>query len=310
MKKILVTGASGFIGSYCIKMLIDRNYEIHTISRKSIENLVNENVSWYNVDLFNNKKIESVFKKVRPTFFMHLAWKMETGLNLNSENNEKWLNLSKNLISLFHRYGGKRILISGSCFEYDLNHEILTENSTPLNANNEYGKSKNRLYQYLKSYGAENDLSYIWPRIFFAFGPGQKEQSLLPYVMTGLMNNSKIELTDGNQRYDYIYVKDVALALILLLESSYNGDVNVSSGKVIKLKDLILKIARIFDRENLLNFGILSRPQGSPDFVLGNNELLKKVTSWNENYGIDNGITEFIDYYKSKNNQDTLSKSK
>ena len=299
-KKVLVTGASGFVGRHCLEVLEARDYEIHAISRQNIKNSNTNRINWYNVDLFDEAGIEDIFKAIKPNYFIHLAWKMETGLNLNSEGNKEWFYLSKMLIRLFHQYGGERVFISGSGFEYDLDYKVLNENSTPLRPNNEYGKNKNKLNSFIKSYCENNDLSYVWGRIFFAFGPGQKDQSLIPYVISSLKSNSEINLTDGNQEYDYIYIKDVALAIVLLLESSYIGDINISSGKVIKLKDLIVKIARIFNKENLLNFGSLSRPKGSPNFVLGENELLKKVTSWTEKHGIDKGIKEFISYYKNQ----------
>lgn len=298
MKKILVTGATGFIGSNCIELLIKRDYEIHAISRNSIDNSNNNNIFWYKIDLFDVNEIERIFKEVRPSHFMHLAWKMETGLMLNSEENEKWLYLSQNLIDLFYQYGGERILVSGSCFEYDLTHNNICHEKTQLIPNSSYGISKMKLYQYLKSICDKKNLSYVWGRIFFTYGPGQKAKSLVPYVVGNLCNNNIVETTDGNQIYDYLYVEDIALALILLLESPHQGAVNISSGNPLTLKKLILKIAEIFERKDLIEFGVKPRPKDSPDYIVGDNTLLKKITSWNQHFELNEGIKKFINFYK------------
>jgi len=297
MKKILVTGISGFIGNHCIPFLLERGYEVHAISRTSQES-DNVKVIWHYIDLFNTEVVEEVFKRIRPTHFLHLAWKVESGLKLDSDENEKWYHLSKKLVSYFHENGGERLVITGSCFEYDHSNGIITEEFTPLKPNNEYGKNKNKLYQHLKNLKENDGISYTWARIFFTFGPGQKAQSLVPYVISSLMNNKVVETTDGNQKYDYVYVEDVALALVLVLESSYNGAVNISSGKTLKLKDLISKIAKVFDKENLIKFGERERPEGSPDLVLGINDVLKRETDWEENYTIDQAIEKTINYFK------------
>lgn len=298
MKKILVTGGTGFIGSHCLEELSQSNYEIHAISRNSNKKI--KNVVWHNIDLFDENDFINVLKLVKPNYLMHLAWKMETGLNLNSNNNEKWFNLSKNIIDLFYKHGGERVLATGSGFEYDLTYKTLSESESPINPNNEYGKSKSKLFNYLESSAEKNNTSFIWARIFFAYGPGQKKQSLLPYVVDCMMKNIKVETTDGNQQYDYIFVKDVARALVLLLESSYNGPVNVSSGKVTKLKDMVLKIGDHFNKKELLDFGARERPVGTPDFILGENDRLKTITSWKEEYNVDNGIEELIEYFKPR----------
>jgi len=297
MKKILVTGASGFIGKHCIDILMKGDYEIHALTRNKDEQNTS-NLFWYIIDLFETNEVEKLFKKIKPTHFLHLAWKVESGLSFGSNENEKWFHLSKELIRFFYQNGGERLVVSGSCFEYDLSlgNEVLEE-VTPLNSNNEYGKNKNKLYQYLKLLHKDENINFAWGRIFFTFGPGQKSASLVPYVISSLKNNKLVETTDGNQKYDYLYVEDVALALVSLVESTYVGAVNISSGKTIKLKELILKFAKVFDKEHLIKFGIRKRPENSPSHVLGNIEILKNKTNWKKQFDIDTAVEKTINYY-------------
>ncbi len=299
MKKILVSGASGFIGKHCIKILSNRNYEIHALTRNQEEQNT-ENIYWHTIDLFNIDKVEKLFKEIKPTYFLHLAWKVESGLSFGSNENEKWFNLSKKMVNFFYQNGGERLVVSGSCFEYDLSTgNAILENKNSLKSNNEYGKNKNKLYQYLKLLQKEKGISFAWGRIFFTFGPGQKPASLVPYVISSLRNDKTVETTDGNQEYDYLYVEDVALALVSLVESTYVGAVNISSGKTIKLKELILKFAKVFDKEHLIKFGVRERPENSPSHVLGNIDLLKKETNWKKQFDIDEAIKKTINYYNT-----------
>ncbi len=299
MEKILVTGGSGFIGRHCIKELRDRNYEVHAISRSLISENHIEGVIWYQLDLFDLDKVEKIFKEVKPKFLMHLAWKMETGLKLDSDENESWYYLSKEIVDFFYAYGGERAVVSGSCFEYDHNSGDISEASTPLKPNNEYGRNKNRLFRYLESLNRTNGISYAWARVFFTFGPGQKLGSLVPYVITSLLKDEVVETTDGNQEYDYLYIKDVVHGLILTLESNHVGPVNICSSKATKLKSLISTIAKKFNKEELIKFGVKARPKGSPSRVVGINDVLKNSTEWSEKYVLEDAIQETINYYKA-----------
>ena len=141
MKKILVTGLSGFIGNHCIPFLIENGYEVHAISRNAKDN-DDPKVNWHYVDLFNTEKVEEIFKTIKPKYFLHLAWKVESGLKLDSDENEKWFYLSKKLLNYFYQNGGERLVVTGSCFEYDHSNGIISEATTPLKPNNEYGKIK------------------------------------------------------------------------------------------------------------------------------------------------------------------------
>ena len=85
--------------------------------------------------------------------------------------------------------------------------------------------------------------------------------------------------------------------MIETLNSSHIGPVNISSGETIKLKDLILKIAKKSQKEHLIHFGKKDRPVGSPDKVLGLNKVLKNETNWKRKYSIDEGLTNTINYY-------------
>ena len=121
MKKILVTGASGFIGSHCLPLLLERDYEIHAVTSKNKENK-NEisNLKWHKADLLNHIQIKNLISYVQPTHMLHYAWYCKPGTLASSVNdNLLWVQSSLEIMRLFTKYGGERIVMTGSCNEYD-----------------------------------------------------------------------------------------------------------------------------------------------------------------------------------------------
>jgi len=300
LKKILVTGANGYIGSHVIKLLIEKDYEIHAISRFIKEDNIQNNIYWHKIDILKTNDIEDLMYRVKPTFLIHLAWKIGSGLKHESNENHDWLEESKTLVSSFYKSGGKRILVSGTCAEYDWKHENLTENITPLNPLTNYGKVKNKFFNFLDSYCSVNNYSFIWPRIFFSFGPNQNENSLVPFVIKKLMNNKVVNTTEAQQKYDYLYIEDIALAIVLLLESNYDGAVNISSGKTTKLKKIINTIAEHFYKKDLIQFGAVPYAKNTSMNLVGNNNILKIETGWTPRFTIKEGLSKTIEHYKKE----------
>jgi len=298
--RILITGASGFIGTHVLNLLVHENFKIHAISRNVRKDHSKNGVEWYKADLLKEVDIEGIFEKIRPKYLIHLAWKTGSGLKHESDENILWLKKSKELISVFYKYGGSRVLVSGTCAEYDWNYENLIEDKTPLVPLSGYGKAKLELFNFIESFSSTNDLSYVWARIFFCFGPHQNTNSLVPYVIDKLLKNEVVKTTEGDQVFDYLYIEDIAFALVSLLKSDYRGAVNISSGNGIKLKQLISKIAEYITAQDLIRFGAIPYTLGKPMKIIGNNTILRKNSKWTPKYTLDEGLRKTINYQKLK----------
>lgn len=301
MKRVLITGASGFIGSHCLEQLQKTAYQLHATEWDPMIRHRFDKVTWHRVDLLKGDQVEEMIRNVRPTHLLHLAWHVETGMQLNSTENLKWINASINLLEAFQKNGGRRIVVSGSCAEYDWKHAFLSERSTPLLSGSLYGSSKHALQSILDAYCRETGLSYAWGRLFFTYGPGENSNRLVASVICSLLSKKEKLCSHGNQVRDYLYVKDVADVLVSLLASPVEGPINIASGEPVQLKNIILRIADLIgETQHLIRLGGLPNPKNEPRAIVADVERLRRELDWRPSYELDVGLMETIAWWKQK----------
>jgi nucleoside-diphosphate-sugar epimerase len=300
MKKVLLTGARGFIGTHCLEVLVKRGYEVHAISAKGRWNSAGSDVNWHHADLHNAEQIVRLLTEVRPQYLLHLAWYVEHGVYWNSPENLRWVRSSLSLLQAFIDAGGRRVVTAGSCAEYDWNYGYCREDLTPLNPATLYGVCKDALQKMSAAACREAGISSAWGRLFYLYGPGEKEKRLVPAVVKSLLRGEEALCTDGEQLRDYLYVKDAAEAFIAILESNLEGPVNIASGKAIKLKDLISELGKEAGNENMVKYGTIKADAADPPVLLADTDRLKNGIDWQPHYSLEQGIKETVKWWKSK----------
>lgn len=291
MKKIIITGANGFIGRHCIDVLKKRDFEIHALSSNEKENA--ESIFWHTVNLLNEEEVNDIFEKIKPEYLLHLAWKIDK--NYNDNFHFDWINVGVNMLKVFHKHGGKRFVGAGTCFEYDWSAGICHETQQPSNSKFNYGFAKYTLNTILHKYCRSNNISYAWGRIFFAYGPGGNTTSLIPYVTKNLTEGKEVEITGGEQIRDYIFVEDIANAFVNLVDSEIQGAVNISSGLPTKVKEIVKIIADYFNKKNLVKFKSNNKLNFSDSFLLGDNTRLTQELKFTPEIGIREGVHRTIE---------------
>jgi nucleoside-diphosphate-sugar epimerase len=298
MKKILVTGASGFIGRHTLVPLLQAGYEVHAVSfKKKKEN--ETSIKWHQTDLKNSTQTQNLIGKIQPTHLLHFAWCAEPAKFWTDPENTQWIEASFNLIKNFHAQGGKRVVISGSCAEYEWNKSIYSEKATSEKPATLYGKCKQELQIKVEAFCREVDLSLCWGRIFFVYGPYEHPARLVSSIILSLLKNETAECSHGNQKRDLLFVEDVASGFVSILENEITGIVNIGSGECVALKDVIKTIGDKIGRKNLIRMGTLPSYANEPPILMADTKRLTEEVRWAPKFDINTGLDRTIHWWKS-----------
>ena len=146
MKRIVLTGANGFIGRQTIPRLQKIGYEVHALYHLRKPDL-EQNCYWHSCDLFDVAQQKVILQEIMPTHLLHFAWNVDHKTYLASPDNLDWVEASFNLLKHFNEVGGKRAVFAGTCFEYDLDAgRSLAENAS-LKAASLYARCKIHLQE-------------------------------------------------------------------------------------------------------------------------------------------------------------------
>lgn len=306
-KRVLVTGAGGFIGRQSIEPLRAAGYDVHAVfSKTPIRPNESAGAHAYRADLLDAQAIDALIQAVRPTHLLHFAWIATPGLYWNSAENYRWLEASQHLLRSFKDGGGIRAVMAGSCAEYDWSRvDICHERSTPLagasgTAVGAYAKCKIAMQRALEEFGRAHDLSTAWGRIFFQFGPGEHPQRLVASVIIDLLSGHEALCSHGRQIRSFLHVTDVGRAFAAVLASDIEGPVNIGSGERISIAELLGRIARTIGRPELLNLGARRALPFEPDILLPDIARLRREVGWTPRLTLDQGIADAIDWWRER----------
>lgn len=299
MKKVVLTGANGFVGQHCLEPLLEKGYEVHAVSSQFKEGQ-SANVIWHCVDLLDLGKVDALMARLQATHLLHFAWTTAPGKYWTSPENIHWLQSSLELLHAFEKYGGQRVVMAGSCAEYDWQHGLCKENVPPISPTTLYGSCKHALQLTLGAFSKQNRLSHAWGRIFHLYGPHEHPERLVSSVILALLQDKPINCSSGEQVRDFLFVADAATAFVTLLESNISGPVNIASGRPVRVKDVVLKISNQIGRSELVKFGRHPDKISDPPLLVADVSRFSKKTSWSPEYDLDQGLERTIAWWKNK----------
>lgn len=304
MKKIIVTGASGFIGSHTLPLLKERGYDVHAITSKETTVGLKDDLTWHAVDILDADLVKAMCRNIKATYLLHLGWYANPGDRMTSEKNVEWVEATLHLARQFAANGGERFVMGGSCAEYDWQYGYCNENLTPTNPQSIYGECKVSVHKILERYCPKIGISYACGRIFFVYGPQEEESRLAAYAIRSLILRKKARLSHGNQMRDYMHVADVADALVTVLTSSVKGAVNIGSGRAFKVREIIDLVGKKLHGLDLLEYGTMEEKFDFP-LVVADITKLRDELGWIPAYDLDCGIDDTIKWWKNELNVTT-----
>lgn len=292
MKRVLVTGASGFIGRHALAPLAARGYEVHAVARTPPAG--SGNIHWHTADLLDAAQAQRLIAQLRPSHLLHFAWYAEHGKFWSAPENHAWVEASKVLLQAFAENGGRRFVGAGTCAEYDWSAGECVENHTALRPGNLYGACKDEFRRHLDELAKTSGLRAAWGRIFHLYGPDEHPARLVASVIAALRKGEPAASTHGEQLRDFMHVSDVAAAFAALLDSEANGAVNIASGQPVKLREVIARIGALMGRESLLRIGALPTREGDPPVLTASVARLREEVGWRPALDLDAGLAQTI----------------
>jgi len=258
--RVLVTGASGFIGLPVVQRLEQQGHTVLAFSRNILKKPATSFVNWLKADLSSPETYQGVIQTFKPEVLIHLAWQDIPDFSFEKSRN----NLSHSLDLLSFVIGlnsCRKILVSGSCFELNrLSGECLeTELGTPKDY---FTWAKHTLHSWLKVICEKEKINLGWMRIFYVYGPRQRQESLIPSILTHLQNGKLPNLRTPQNANDFVFVDDVAKGFSNAVSNEFpSGIYNLGSG----FPTSVLEVCRQAER-----------------IVLGTDSLIRQLEEKNE----------------------------
>jgi nucleoside-diphosphate-sugar epimerase len=301
VSRVLVTGATGFIGRQTLAPLRRRGYEVHAVSSRPDGVREHSDVSWHTADLHDQESTARLLDDVRPDALLHLAWYAEPGRFWTSAENLRWVEASLRLLRGFAERGGTRAVIAGSCAEYRWTADtVCDESATPLEAATLYGTAKHALRLVAEAYGEQAGLSIGWGRVFFVFGPYESPRRLGGSVASALVRGEPAPCSHGEQVRDFLYSADLGDAFSALLDSEVRGPVNLASGLPVRIRDLVEALAAAAGRPELVEFGALPASASEPTSLTADVSRLRTEVGWAPPASIDARAADTIAWWRAQ----------
>ncbi|MHA1724317.1 MAG: NAD-dependent epimerase/dehydratase family protein [Promethearchaeota archaeon] len=292
--KVLITGATGFIGNYVIKELLKiKDCKIIATSLLSVDKA--KDFDWYDQVIYkcqdlNDSKNDyfSFFEK--PNLLIHLAWQ---GLPNYTElfHFEKNLFLNYKFIKNLIENGLKDLSVIGTCLEYGMKSGCLSEDCL-TNPVTSYGLAKDTLRKFLEQYNNLYSFNFKWIRLFYLYGEGQNPKSLLSQLDKALDNGEDVfNMSGGEQLRDYLPVEKAAEYIVKIsLQDEINGRINCCSGKPISIRHLVENHIKRRKKKINLNLGFYPYLDYEPFAFWGDNKKLDKILNDTKKRGLQNII--------------------
>jgi len=303
MKRVLVTGAGGFIGRACLAPLAERGYDVHATGRSAAPPGV-KGVGWHGADLLDPTAMGALIDTVRPTHLLHMAWHSEPSRYWTAPQNLRWVGASLALLEAFTAAGGQRAAFAGSCAEYEwVATGPLCERTSPTRPASLYGASKHALQTVASAYSGPAGLSLAWGRLFYLYGPWEQPCRLVASMIRTLLAGEPATCRHGDYVRDFLHVADAGSAFAALLDSEVIGPVNVASGTPVCLGRVAGLIAEAAGHPELLEVREDPLAPGDAPVVTADPTRLVHEVRWSPAFDLESGIGQSVRWWRERSGE-------
>lgn len=306
MKRVVITGATGFIGSWLVKEMLQNQIEVVALVRDKrtnrFDDLENRNmlrlIQYHTVEFMELEKESSTIDA-----FYHLAW---AGVSTEQKNDGQLqldnIHFSMEMLEYAVRIHAKRFFGMGTVAEYAFSDNTIEANGSRQTPNDMYGAAKTSAHYMLEAYARILKMPFNWIVLPSTFGEGRRDDNIITYTITTLLQGDRPKYGMLMQMWDFLYVGEVVRALRLVGERGISGKTyGIGSGVYRQLKDYIVKIRDIIDSSLELGIGDLPSLSDKAFSSCVNIYELAKDTGFEPQVTFEEGIRRTILYYKNLN---------
>lgn len=299
MKRILITGGNGFLGSGLVRYFLDSNFKVAVISRNK-NNIVDieDKITYIQTDSDTYYAIKNEILSFAPDYVIHLAW---SGGNSNLHVNDisqfnKNIPLSMSLLDIIGSLKNKPMFIGvGSFEEYGILNKRAKETDVEVPANF-YGLSKLTFKNTSNSFCNEHFIQWAWIRPCYIYGANDVSTRLIPRTIKSALMGQDINLNSCNVTLDYLHISDFCKAVGKIVELNLSGVYNICSGQEYQLRDILTFLYTEISSGANIRF---DNTLDTKKYVCGDNNRIKKLSGWDAGLDLHTGLLNTISYYKN-----------
>jgi UDP-glucose 4-epimerase len=295
-RRVLVTGAGGFIGARLCERAAELGAAVHGVSRRPSPDS-SAALRWEHVDLTDHVATRAVVQHVQPDVLLHLASEVSGDRSVNVVLPMLQANLvaAVNVMLACHEAGCRRVVLAGSMEEPDLGDAEAVAQSP-------YAAAKWGALTYARMFRALYGLPVVHLRIFMVYGPGQRDlRKLVPYVTTSLLRGEAPVLASGEREVDWIYVDDVVDAFLAaaVTPGAEGASLDIGSGELIPVREVVARLRRLVGGDIEPSFGAV------PDRKLERIRVADPATAaeaigWRPRTSLDLGLGRTVEFYRAQ----------
>lgn len=297
MPRVLVTGASGFLGSATLAPLRARRFEVHAVARAPGSK--HDGVTWHAADLLAPGAATRLIEEIRPTHVLHLAWHLPVGSYREPTGHAPWIGATSELARAFGRHGGQRFVGVGSCAEYSP-HDAPIHEHAATDAADAYGRAKDAARRALQSYADDLGFAWSWARPFGLHGPRERPTRLVPSIVRAIREGRPALCSAGTQLRDPLHAEDAGDALAALVHSEVTGPINIASGEGVEVREIARRVALYAGGADLLRLGAIATPPTEPARVVADVMRLRTELGWKPSMDLDEGLRASVAWWKER----------
>jgi nucleoside-diphosphate-sugar epimerase len=292
--KVLLTGPTGFIGSAFARLALGRGHQLAglIVPGEAVPSNwpAGTDVTWLRGTLEQAPWAE--IKAFGAELCVHTAWITTPGVYLESPDNDRFRDASLEFVRRLWDLGTRHIVGLGTCIEYQITDRPLSEETTPSAPTTRYARCKNELRLALSAEAGARGLPFCWGRVFYPYGPGEHPSRLASSIIRKLAQGEKIELKTPASTKDYIYIEDLAAALLTVVERRYSGLINLGTGEGIAVREVAGVLGRLMGRPELIAEAEKLQPDPFPLVVADAGKL--HGLGWRSEWPIERGLERLV----------------